>query len=139
MGLDAVMAVALKQDANIEEMNARYKETHCLEDSLFPIDQNLIEGKTIYDNIEYINTYDVNTYCSRYYGIGYERGYLPRIINQLEWLRAQPETIEVYYGQDCGDGPSLWSKDDSIELLFHWFRQGNTPYSKWAIGTWSKA
>lgn len=137
------MAVALTADASVEKLNARFRATHSKDDTLFyEDDEDLILGLMPRDaeTIEYVNAYAVQTGLSRYYGIGYERGSALKIITQLEWLRAQPEVIEVYYGGDTSDWPSLWTKEDSAKLLWHFFKHGHAPYAPhWAKATWRQA
>lgn len=143
MGIDAVMAVALKIGEKPAALNARFRETHQIEDTLLGGKcggQNLIRGECPQEieTIEFVNAYYVGTGLSRYYGAGYERGPALRIVTQLEWLRAQPEVIAVYYGGDCSDAPSLWSENDSVALMKHFFKYGHSPYSKWARDSWER-
>jgi hypothetical protein len=139
MGIDAWMAVALREGADVSAINQRFKKTHDQSDCLFKKDEELIIGlcPSYWEAIEYVNAYRVNTSLNRFYGQGYERGPCQNILLQLEWLRAQPEVIEVYYGGDCSDAPSLWTEADSVELIKHYWKHGNTPYAKWAEGSWS--
>jgi len=139
VGVDAVMAVALENESDVEILNERFRNTHEQFDSTFGgRSLSLIGCQRIKDDeyFEYINTYYVDTGLQRLYSEGYERGDCFKLITQLEWLRSQPEVIEVYYGGDCYDYPSLWTKEDSIGLLFHFFKFGHTPYrkpSKWEV------
>jgi len=143
MGIDATMAVALKEGSDVDAINARFRETHSKDDSTFyKDDENLILALMPRDaeTIEYVNAYNVQTGLCRYYGVGYERGPALKLITQLEWLRAQPEVIEVYYGGDTSDWPALWTRQDSEKVLWHFFRNGHTPYAAhWAKASWKQA
>lgn len=139
MGIDAEIYVALKKGADIKEINKRFKEIHSAEDVVFKDTDNLIIGKsdcTYYnEHFEYTNTYEVNTYCARFYGEGYERGPCQQLVLQIEWLRAQPETVELYYFGDSGD-PRVWTYMDSVDLMTHFWKVGHSPYADWAKATW---
>lgn len=143
MGIDVMMWVVLKNESDKEILNERIKTIHepealIMEQNIFGDQRELILGPISDPEGEYLNVFSVNTGLARYYGIGYERGPILRIITQIEWLRAQPEVIAVYYGGDTSDTPNEFTQADSIKLLFHFFKYGETPYRKSAIGRWSK-
>lgn len=135
MGIDATMAVATVETP--EKLNMRFRKTHSCHDSLINESECLIEYSMDIpaNTVNYGNVYKVNCGLARYYGIGYERGPAMRIILQLEWLRAQPEVLAVFYGGD-EYGPQPWTEEDSMRLMKHFFAHGNARYAKWCEGTW---
>jgi hypothetical protein len=143
MGIDAVMAVALKSENDAAILNERFRKAHCKDDTLLndEKDQDLVGGRPFQNAewSEYVNTFGVHTGFHRFYGRGYERGPCLKIITQLEWLRSQPEVLEVFYDGDCGDGLQKWTKEDSEKTLWHFFKVGHSPYAQhWVTNSWAQ-
>lgn len=62
----------------------------------------------------------------RYYGPGYEGGPILQIAGIAQWLKANIEECQIWYGGQyggAGAGPL-----DIAGLLAHWYRFGHTPY-----------
>ncbi len=130
MGIDCIGAVSLKPGTTPKGLNERFKTIHEQYDTcLRPCDE-LIGGNCAdrYDDVEETNAYRINFDLARYYGKGYARGPWMKIMTQLEWLRAQPEVVAVYYGGDCSDSPSLWTREDTLETLQYFFERGHSTY-----------
>jgi hypothetical protein len=70
----------------------------------------------------------------RYYGEGYERGPLHRIVMVAEWLERNIPGGEVWYGGDSSGvlakpfGPKTRS-----ELMGHWATHGHSPYAEFDL------
>jgi hypothetical protein len=137
MGIDAEMAVTLKNANDIDLLNARFKVAHDCEDTAVPSNGDLIFRDQLNEGFP-TNTFAVNVGWMRYYGKHYERGPILKFITQIEWLRAQPEVLEVYYGGDCDVGLNPISREESVELLFHFFKYGEQPYRGDRSNTWVK-
>jgi len=70
-------------------------------------------------------------YFGRYYGVGYERGDLPKILSVLNWVRLRIHNSTVFYG---GDGDCAeFTEDEGHELFNHFVFKGHRPYLEgWA-------
>lgn len=72
----------------------------------------------------------------RYYGEGYERGYLANYIAIAKWIEERLPTAQIYYGGDSGDYiEDLFDEKRRNELWKHYCKVGHKPYT----GSFSKA
>lgn len=83
------------------------------------------------ENPDVDNIYWVNTDCARYYSVGYERGPILEIVTLIEWIRNKLPQAEIYYSGDCYDIENypLWTREDSIKILNHFWNVGYGPYN----------
>lgn len=70
---------------------------------------------------------DVNLYRS-YYGIGYERGYLPLFIQIAEWLEQKLPGCRVLYGHDVNGEGFPFDAAVRVKLLNYYNKVGSQPY-----------
>jgi hypothetical protein len=66
----------------------------------------------------------------RYYGEGYERGYLPNIIMIARWLEEGIPNCDVWYGDDTGSSLELFDRKRQEELFLHFVKHGDAPYRR---------
>ncbi len=72
--------------------------------------------------------YEVHMWC-RYYGIGYERGPLDRILSVARWFRTRLPEARIYYGGDSsGCVADEFTPEFEQELWAHFCDQGGKPY-----------
>lgn len=65
----------------------------------------------------------------RYYGEGYERGDLPKLIAIAEWLEHRIPDAEIFYGGDSdGICAEPFDKAARAELFAHFAKVGHRPY-----------
>lgn len=135
MGLDVMMGVSLRYRESAPVLNERFRNSHDRDDVIAEEDLIIGDAPDTWGEIHMAHgaAFEVSTGLSRYYGIGYERGPILKIITQLEWLRAQPEVLNVWYSSDSREEPRLWTQKDSEKLLWHFFKVGHSPASSKGI------
>lgn len=140
MGLNAIGAVSLKPGLTPDTLNERFKNTHEPYDTCLPPQADLIGGlcPKYYEGVEEENAYHIHFDLARYYDTSYARGPWMEIMTQLEWLRAQPEVVAVYYGSDCSDWPTLWTREDSMETLQFFIERGHSSYFEGPRKNWKE-
>ena len=90
------------------------------------IDEYEQDGDTLYpeNDEQFIRVH----LCTRYYGIGYERGDLPLLISIAEWLEINIPG-EVWYGGDSsGVIAEPFNRNVRDELFRHFAACGHSPY-----------
>jgi hypothetical protein len=70
---------------------------------------------------------EIPTRCA-YYGPGYERGYLPRVILVAEWLESHIEDCHIWYGPDATHIIEPFGPMERAELRRYYDEVGHTPY-----------
>jgi hypothetical protein len=65
-----------------------------------------------------------------YYGPGYERGYLPKIVEQAEWFEQSIPQSRVWYVQDVFDTAMVFDTPARKILLEYYERVGSKPYQE---------
>ena len=77
--------------------------------------------------------YEVDCGCERYYGLGYERGWWPRISQVLMGLLASANVADVSYEGDCSlDFPkrNIITPADVLHLHAHYMKCAHRPYNE---------
>jgi hypothetical protein len=73
--------------------------------------------------------YEVHLFV-RYYGIGYERGPLPKILAVARWIRHRvPDSTILYGGDSSGINAEILTPEFEQELWGHFCEHGHKPYA----------
>lgn len=102
------------------------KEHHCVSLLNGDLDNFTYLAKQLPD-AEYVSLLRVHL-SGRYYGIGYERGYLPSYIVIAEWLERRLPGCRVFYGGDYDAPLELFDKAKRDELFNHYVKFNRMPY-----------
>jgi hypothetical protein len=74
--------------------------------------------------------YEVHLIC-RYYGVGYERGPLDRILSIARWIRTRLPEARIFYGGDSsGVLADELTEEYEQELWEHFCKHGGKPYHR---------
>lgn len=148
MGVDAQMSVRLVDPISDDELiDASYRLAEsCGKDNTFWLssDDDLKRGEIRRalnrfdkDDCEYYGRGLVKpndphwlrvSLWGRYYGPGYERGYLWNFIAIAEWLERNFPGCTVYYGGDSDSKLDVFDGPARQALIAHWAQHGGRPY-----------
>ena len=128
MGIDAHIRFSLPftLDENIlQEKSSFLKEA-------FGEDYGICFSKNGYFDTEleegHATWYSVGTGLDRYYGKGYERGPITKLLTIISWIRTTFPQANIYYGGD--DFESLLTIQEQRKLWEHYVRFGERPYRR---------
>lgn len=117
MGLDVnLYALGKVTDEQLQAANEFLLERHVV-----GFDENPLIRSSLPDRIEWCT-------ISRFYGIGYERGYWPNIHHAIVCISAALPHCEVFYGNDCRDDGEKITRTMLNKLWEHWLGPDGRAY-----------